>query len=419
VDEAAAPNGPGTARPRSGPRPVRLVTAVLVLACGLLMYRTLQTSRVEEDRTVPLLLFRRAGPVSALPTDRQGTEDITARKAAVRRLERNPYDAEALTTLAALVGQGGEGASQSRLVHQLSRITRRSTAGEVWLFQEGLQSGRYDQAIRSLDLLARRKAVGGSLLAFELSKVLDQPAARRALSTVLLQDPVWGADLLRRLSQAAPPHSVDSLLIEMTRSGKVLDDALVEPALRRHVSGRDYPAARRLWTVIYSSGANRNRVHDGGFDGLAGPPPFNWQVATPGGGLSRWKPDPGEVPGFLTARHDLYGSSAPLISQLLFLPGGAYELAVKARSLSGQPHRRFRLDLSCFPGPRLVTSPLAMAPGAWRSTASRFVVPDQDCELQSIRVRPVIGERPQPVEIQLDEIVIQPAAGPPGVRGVP
>ena len=422
---AVARTWTGSTQQRPAPWLALLVTAAMVFASGLVMVLAVQTytdRQVDAAVTITTSLHWRAGPGFVLPTDRPWPDKIEARNRAIQQLERNPYDVQALTTLAAHAGQSADRTSQSRLVHQLSRITRRSTAGEAWLFQEGLESARYDEAVRSLDLLARRKAGVGSLLAFELSAVMDRQGAREALSRVLLEGPVWGPSLLRQLSRSAPLESMDALLVEMASRGRLLDDASMEPVLRRHLAEGDYPGARRLWAQIYPPDASRNRVYDGGFDGLPGPPPFNWQIVPPRGGPARWKPDPGQRPGFLAARHDLYGSSAPLISQLLFLAAGPYELSVSARSVSGQAHRRFRLDILCFEGPELLSQSLTMAPGAWGVTASRFVVPGQDCGLQTIRVRPVTGDRPQPVEVQLDEIVILPAGARPGLqvnRGVP
>ena len=414
---AIAPEPLASSVPRGAPAwSGWLVMAVVALVCGLLMVRVLEQGLAPSTRDpvagAPLLFWRPAASrvsLAGLPV----ISDPSPLSVAQRRLETCPYDVEALTALAALSVQ--DRGRQARLVRQISRLTRRSTPAEVWLLQDGWQSGRHVQAMRSLDLLLRRRTVSASGPAFALSWKLDQPAARRALATTLLQQPGWAAGFLLDLSRSAPLQSIDALMLELARRGGQPDDRALELVLRRHIAEGDYSGARRLWSRNFPPSDGGNLVYDGGFDGLPGPAPFNWQIAAPTGSASVSKRLPGGAASAVNLRHDLFGQSAPMISQIVFLPAGEFDLAVRAQGLAGQADRRFRLDLFCVQGLRLLSLPLTIETGAWRSTGSRFKVPARDCPAQSVRIRPVTGDRSQAVEIRIDEIAIRASRA----RGLP
>jgi hypothetical protein len=357
----------------------------------------------------PPLLWRSAdGPGNVV---NPSSSDLPRDGTAARRLALNPYDLQALRALSVQAADSGDRAALVRRVAQIARLSRRDTAAEHRRKREGLASDDHDMAFRSMDLLLRRNATARSLLVFEAASVLDQPDARQALIARLAASPVWRAGFISNLAASAPISAADALFLEMAAKKLRIEDREFEPLLRRHLAIKDYDGARRMWAGLYPISDRNSFVYDGGFRGLPGPPPFNWQVITDTEGVVEWKPSDGRPGGHLSVRHDLYSSSQPLIGQYLFLPAGVMQISMRARAVAGVSNDRFRLDLVCFGGPVFFSQRIRVRGAGWTTTTAQFARPERDCEAQVLRLAPVTADRSQPVEVIFDDLQVRPVRG--------
>ncbi len=390
-----------------------LSTGLVTLVCAGLAIMVCLSAVRTKDRIgrseSPTLLWRPAdGPANVAA---RSSSDLPRDVTAARRLALNPYDLQALKALSVQALESGDRAALVRRVAQMTRLSRRDTAAELWRMREGLASGDHDMAFRSMDLLLRRNAAARSLLVFETASVLDQPAARQALVSRLADSPVWRAGFISDLASSAPISAADALLLEMAAAKLRIGDREFEPLLRRHLAIKDYGGARRMWTGLYPISDRNSFVYDGGFRGLPGPPPFNWQVITDTEGVVEWKPSDGRPGGQLSVRHDLYSSSRPLIGQYLFLPAGVMQISIRAKGVAGVSNERFRLDLVCFGGPVFFSQRIRVRGAGWTTTRAQFARPEHGCEAQVLRLAPVTSDRSQPVEVIFDDLQVRPVRG--------
>jgi hypothetical protein len=403
----------GAVRTHARRRLAVLSTGLVTLVCaGLAIMVCLSAVRTREqiDRSEsPPLLWRSAdGPVTvATASSSVLPRDVTA----ARRLALNPYDLQALKALSVQAADAGDRTTLVRRVAQMARLSRRDTAAELWRMREGLASGDHDMAFRSMDLLLRRNATARSWLVFEIASVLNQPAARQALISRLAASPVWRAGFISNLASSAPISAADALFLEMAAAKLQIGDREFEPLLRRHLAIKDYNGARRMWAALYPIGDQNSLVYDGGFRGLPGPPPFNWQVITDTEGAVEWKPTDGRPGGQLSVRHDLYSSSQPLIGQFVFLPAGVMQISIRARAVEGVSNDRFRLELVCFGGPVFFSQRIRVLGAGWTTTTEQFARPERDCEAQVLRLAPVTADRSQSVQVVFDDLQVRPVRG--------
>lgn len=391
-----------------------------VLATGLsvwLAYGAITTGMAahHENRDAGNLALRwRANSPQALALEAERQTSAgryeAAEALARQALRRSSLRADALRILALSASAKGRSNEALALMSRAGRLNPRDVQTQSWLFERAMARGDHRLAVLHADALMRRSPQAQAPLSSALVALLDDREARTALVQRLSVDPPWRGLFISVAARRGADADVAALFQALKPTPSPVTDAEAAPFFDRLVAEAKYRPAQRYFDAIVG-GPNRAAalVYDGGFAGRPGPPPLNW-LATPAlGGSARWTLDDGAPLGSLRIGHDGFSSSGPLVSQLILLSPALYQVAARTRIDDPAAAGRFKLQITCAGGPRLVSMTLRGAPGAWASSQAGFTVPPEACEAQWLLITPVTGDRREMAEMSIDDIVVRPA----------
>lgn len=376
--------------------------AVLVLMLGWMILVSALADRDSANRPQDALAAR-ADDAQALASlaDRRlaaspagGSDAATAAEMLARRaLLADPLELTAYRTLGLAAAARGRIEAADELMTIAGRRAKRDRPTQLWLLQRRAAQGRYPEAVIHADGLLRAWPIEmRPQVTRLLSAMAVDPAAGRAIAGVLATDPPWRSrfliDLSRGDSDLAAPFTVFSALQDSGHPPRNIElAAYVDRLVREGL----YQAAFVTWAQLLPPEGVKGRgdVYDGGFDGLPGPAPFNWQLPRLKGASVDLGPAPdgaASSSGGGALRLSFGGGAAPVVlaRQLLVLPPGRYRLLGQARTERFDSALGLTWTLRCAEGakgPAGETGAINQSPG-WTPIAAEFEVRPGACSAQ-------------------------------------
>lgn len=373
-----------------------LIAAGLALAVGLLGWTVTVSAladRDSADRPQAALRIRPndADALGSLADQRLGQRDTAGAEALARRaIVADPMSLTAFRTLGlAAVAAGREGEADA-LLTIAGRRAKRDRPAQIWLIQRRAAQGRYPEAVAHADGLLRAWPIEMRAPVTKLLSAMaaGDPEAGKAIAADLATDPPWRTrfliDLSRDVSDLAAPFTVFSALQDSKRPPR---DIELQAYIDRLVREGLYQAAFVTWVQLLPPEGMKGLgdLYDGNFDGLPGPPPFNWQLPRIKGGFVELAAAPGG-PGGKALHLSFGGGVAPVVlaRQLLVLPPGRYRLFGQARTTRFESALGLIWTLRCAEGSRATagqTGAVLDSP-AWGPIAAEFEIRPADCSAQ-------------------------------------
>lgn len=338
--------------------------------------------------------------------DEHAAADAMAR----RTLMRSTLRADALRTLALSASARGRAEEALTLMSQASQINPRDETTRNWLFGRAIGRDDYQSIVLQADYLMRLSPEIASPLSFQLIALLGNGAFRARLVQRLSLGPPWRGTFLSIAARYGGYDEVAALFQALKSTPTPVTDAEATPFFMRLVGDAKYRQAKDYFdALVPRPDWKEGLVYDGEIGGRPGPPPLNWQAIKSAGGSAGWTMEDGTALGSLQVSHDGFSSSSPLVRQLILLPPGYYEVSARARVDDPVAVGRFKIQVNCAGGSRLISMPLRGAPGSWQLSRAGFIVPPEACEAQWLLITPVTGDRREMAEMLIDDIIVRPA----------
>ena len=141
-------------------------------------------------------------------------------------------------------------------------------------------------------------------------------------------------------------------------------------------------------------------LYDPDFEGLAGPPPFNWELESSGEGFAQR--------GTRALRVEYSGrEDTRLASQLLALAPGTYRLTFTAEGQTDAEGGEIAWTVSCHPGgPTGLEVPITGLDLSPKRFSSEFTVPASGCPGQWLRLVGDAAEFPEDQQVTIRDLRI-------------
>lgn len=336
-------------------------------------------------------------------------DDEGAIEVARRSLQRSPLRAGALRVLAMAASVEGRSREASLTMARAVVLNPRDVAAQSWILERAVLAGDGEAAILSADYLMRQSHEVRETLSFSLLPLFRTSDGSRTIAGKLVEMPPWRGEFLDVVDQYATPEQVRDLFRRLSLTPKPVTDQEARPFILRLLMEDDYELARQVWQPMAKQDAARALVYDGGFEGLPGPQPLNWEAMPVIGAYSGWRRSDGVPTGHLLLRHDGYSDTRALVRQLIYLKPGMYGMSLKMTVQDIVADERFSLDVHCVSGVQIGTMSLRGRPGRIETSRGRFTVPDTGCPAQWLYFLPQSSERREMVDVQIDDLEIHPA----------
>ena len=372
----------------------------LLLVVGILAWRALVTnladyyaSQETPEAAIGALRWRGDQPLALY---QHGMALAASDPAEAERLWRaaawaNPTDALVYLALAGQWAKAGRQAAAVRLVEIADalgplRSPALARSAQFWLEQE-----RPDRALAHWRMLLRTRPETAAQLFPLLLQLAENPATRPLLQP-LLADPAewWDRFFAHAAAKATRTETVVFLYQNRNRQGALPDEDEQRAYLDRLWKDQRWLEAYLAWL----NGLDERRtkvlgsVYNGGFEAPVTQLGFDWRTSSPRGATV-------EIIETYGARGDkaLYvGFNGERVRfqhvlQHLFLDAGRYRLQGRARPDGLKAERGLRWRVHCVDASAvLAESEPFVGSDEWRSFAVDFVVPDQKCPAQLLRL---------------------------------
>jgi hypothetical protein len=320
-------------------------------------------------------LAARRSEAAATPRDHAAAVDY-----ARRALRAAPLDAQALRVLAIEAEGRGEAEGAARLMALAGERTQRDTLTQLWLFAHAALGHDPSGASVHADVILRRKPELAPLLFPAMERTLGEPGAEAAYVARLAGRPEWRRAFLSDLARGADIGAARAVYAGLAATRAPPTGEELGYLLARLVADGDYRGARALW------GRPGAALYDRRFQGLGGPPPFNWRLTDDHAAVAELARTPDDGPALHV--QSPAESTTGLAEQLLVLPPGAYHLTGEVLVESGPAANAFSWSVTCLPGgdPLGADAEGASDPAAWKAFAIDIQVPARGCGAQWLRL---------------------------------
>ncbi len=254
-------------------------------------------------------------------------ETAAARRLALAALKRDPTSGSAIRTLAFAADQP---AQRNRLMTIAGDRMKRDIPAVAWLVTDRLDKGQLAEAADRADGLLRAWPVSmRGAMGAQLNKVAAAPGGAAALAAMLDADPPWRSAFLLNMAKRGDNTGAAMTLFTTMAKGRRPPNQIETGALvNRLVKDEQYPYAFLVWAQLLPPEgiANLTDPYDGGFEGLPGAGPFNWQYFDRTGVIAEPTPKPEGEGKALYLRFTQAKPPGILARQLLALPPGRHML---------------------------------------------------------------------------------------------
>jgi hypothetical protein len=403
----------------SGTHGVRAVAILLALLLIVLTARTTLCSVLVGP--APTLAYQiDSGNSSALAETSErllaGARTIeefeAVKTVATASLSRSPLEVTALRNLGfAAAATSGDAANADPFLDLARRTSLRDVPTHAWLLTRYKALGRAADAIAEADILLRQRAELWPTILPELVLLLTgNEEAVRPLAATLASKPYWRGSFLLMAGTNAPNKDILFALFErMTAIGS----PPTSDEIAGYFTGPDKWSDPRKMLARWRSlvpearSAPLSLIRDGEFNGVDGPPPFNWTFFDSDGGYSRIAPGPSDGRGHALELSIDGSREVVLAQQMLVLRPGRYRLRAKLFAEEKSEHAQFGWKLECIGGAPLGQTRLDADERAWRTAELAFAIPN-NCPGQRISIMgyPTLGL--DPASAWLDGLSLSP-----------
>jgi hypothetical protein len=310
-----------------------VLAAVLVLGglglCGLIVQRSAADALTAEHPAKALGWRPSDADAMARLAERRLDQGKTpaARRLALAALKRDPTSGSAFRTLALAET---DPAQRNRLMTIAGDRMKRDIPAGTWLVADRLKSGKLAEAAERADGLLRAWPVSmRGVMTSQLSQLAAQPGGAELLAARLDGEPPWRSALLINMAKSGDnPGAAVSVLAAMAKGRHPPTETEAGAVVGRLVKDEQYQLAFLIWAqVLPPEGvAQLADPYDGGFEGLPGPAPFNWQFFDRSGVIAEPTPKPEGDGKALYVRFSKAMPPGVLARQLLALPPGRHVL---------------------------------------------------------------------------------------------
>ncbi len=374
-------------------RPLQFVALVLaVVLCWLVVRVTLAAALVEvrPDLAAALAPNHPEAVVASGTNARQETQEA-ARDNIAALLKRAPLADEPLLLALQDAEHPHKAENAGQLLDEVISRNPRSRQAHLLRLAEQIEENRVEEAALTVAVLSRLMPNSGSLLIEELAKLSSSPAARQSILRVVEADGAMRSQLLEALArQGADPDTIFSLAGPVQPSAYGQAPRWQTLMLGQLVSQGQIARAHRVWSQLAGVDATSSLIYDADFQGLPGPPPFNWNLEASPEGLAEMSASGRALYVEFYGRRD-----AVLGSQLLTLAPGEYRLSFDADGSASGDGGRLAWTIACQSGgSALVTLPIEGLDVSSQAFSAPFVVPER-CSAQWLRLAGKFGEFPK------------------------
>ena len=250
-----------------------------------------------------------------------------ARRLALAALKRDPTSGTAFRTLAFAAD---DPARRNRLMTIAGDRMKRDIPAVSWLVADRLEAGKLAEAAERADGLMRAWPVSmRGTMTTQLSRLAAQPGGAELLAARLDGEPPWRSAFLINMAKTGDnPFAAMSLLAAMAKGKHPPSEVETGAVVGRMVKEEQYLPAFLIWAQLLppEGTANLADPYDGGFEGLPGPAPFNWQYFDATGVIAEPTPRPEGEGKALYLRFSRALPPGILARQLLALPPGRHVL---------------------------------------------------------------------------------------------
>jgi hypothetical protein len=337
-----------------------------------------------------------------------------AARMALAALDRSPLNVDAMRVRALAQGAQGQTAAASAELRFAGRRSWRDAESQAWLIQEALVRRRYDEAFRHADALARGWDEPHPLLFRFFDLAVGDAAASEALAARLDPRPDWRPSFLDTLANSRQTDAAVARLFERVDRGPApLTSSEMASYIGRLAREGDYRAAHMALGRFKAGRALTATPFDGDFAGAKGVAPFAWTATGTAGADLTFSPAPGRAgENALRVEYDGY-SSTDLISQVVALNPGPYQISGEAYIETGLA-QQLHWELRCLAdghGLGRVSAKDDGGAAAWRRFSLRFEVPAAGCDGVRLVLAGAPGERRSTIIVWFGRLAIQ-AVGP-------
>lgn len=313
----------------------------------------------------------------------QGRPD-PARRLALAALKRDPTLGSAFRTLAFA---SADAATRGRLMTIAGDRMKRDIPAVSWLVADRLKSGKLAEAAERADGLMRAWPVSmRGAMTKQLSRLAVQPGGAELLAARLDGNPPWRTAFLINMGKTGDnPGAAVSVLAAMAKGKHPPSEVEAGAVVSRLVKDEQYQLAFLLWAqVLPPEGvAQLADPYDGGFEGLPGAAPFNWQYFDRTGVIAEPTPRPEGDGKALYLRFSKAVPPGALARQLLALPPGRHVLTGRWKADDIAIARPLVWDFRCARRNVAIVDPGTSLSGTtgWTTFTAVVNVPD-GCDAQ-------------------------------------
>ncbi|MFN3859278.1 MAG: hypothetical protein ACK4RV_16165 [Caulobacter sp.] len=293
-------------------------------------------ARIPGDPAGALALRSDTPAALAAMAEAQLNDDRTpqgaARAEALARaaLAGDPMQGAAFRSLAIAAGRRGDRPAEARLMRIAGDRLKRDVPAQSWLIADLVAQGRYAEAADRADGLMRAWPVSMTgTMTLELSRMAANPNGAAVLARLMDSQPPWRSHVLTRMARFGDNPGAAMAVFTAMRSGRHPPTETETAALtQRLIQEGAYEQAFLVWAQLLPDEGVRNLAdpYDGGFDGLPGGMPFNWQFLDRPGLIVEPAPAETGEGRVLYVRMTNAPSASYLARQLLALPAGRHTL---------------------------------------------------------------------------------------------
>ena len=319
-----------------------------------------------------------------------------AEAAALRAFEIAPLQSEALRNLGLVADARGRQTRAMQIMARASRRGFRDVPTQAWLLQRAILSGEFGPAFLRVDALLRTQPDLGSRLSPLIEALLNEPDAIEPFARTLATNPPWRRNALLYLSEKA--QDVRPVIPIYPRLAQLGRDPTTEEAqsiLMRMVRDEQYEAAYRLWVSLLPDHGRSvpEQPYDGGFKGLPGSPPFNWDFVNQSGVTVHSARS--DAPGGAALYLEYPVANASLLArQMVVLPPGSYRLSGRMRVTRPAAGAGLVWSVTCAAPPEAVIAKARQrgdSSTGWTSFVATFTAP-ADCGVQWLSLDGLAGD---------------------------
>lgn len=344
------------------------------------------------------------GRSQLLSVDKTPPAVIDRTRASLRQAAlREPLNAEALATLAALDEYRNDTPRARALFRASEAVSRRNTLAQLWLIEDAVARGDIVGAVRHYNRAMLVSNDARATLIPVLVAASSDPAILREVLPLLARRPLWWKAYMMQLATNGDSAAGMAATLRATRPniGDPDDVMLAQDILRRMIAikgGKQAMlAANRLEKIL---GSTRG-LSNGRFEAANGLLPFAWSLRDEPSIRAYRDTVPNGSTGLRIVTTS--GASGGVAQQLVGLAPGRHIFQGSSGNVSADPTARSAINVSCETGKPLsrFVPPASGAEG--QHFRFDFEVPAMDCPLQWVTIvtAPAVD-----TDMWLDDLVI-------------